>query len=175
MLAVSLLYACSATIPPRAPASASPAASASPVTSLQTVPSGPITRLSAGSDAGHCLGYCHRAFDISAGQMQLSEFAHSNKDKYPDRKIEQPSDPATWQKLIGLADVKAFLALPERVGCPDCADGGAEWLEIQFGKVTRRVTYEPSAGLSQEAPLLAELKNLYNTLHTTGRFQDDLR
>jgi hypothetical protein len=28
------------------------------------------------------------------------------------------------------------------IGCPDCADGGAEWLELGFEKEVKRVTFE---------------------------------
>jgi hypothetical protein len=35
-----------------------------------------------------------------------------------------------WQKMINSIDIKAFYMLPHILGCPDCLDGGAEWLTI---------------------------------------------
>lgn len=36
-----------------------------------------------------------------------------------------------------------FFKLSETIGCPDCADGGAEWVEVEYvsGK-KHRVTFE---------------------------------
>ena len=77
-----------------------------------------------------------------------------------------PTPLSFWQKLQSLADYNAIKDLPERIGCPDCADGGAEWLELSRSNETKRVTFEPPAGLPQQAALLAELKKLYEELNT---------
>jgi len=44
---------------------------------------------------------------------------------------------------INSINTTSFFKLPETIGCPDCADGGAEWLEIILlnGK-KHKVTFE---------------------------------
>ena len=32
--------------------------------------------------------------------------------------------------------------MDEIIGCPDCADGGAEWIEITSGETSHKVTFE---------------------------------
>ncbi|HEY9841983.1 MAG: hypothetical protein ACAI44_04190 [Candidatus Sericytochromatia bacterium] len=169
-LAACLLAACTA------PAvHVAPAASPSPSPSASPTPAPVISRLGFGSDAGLCIGYCHRSIQITAQSMRVVESASQEKEKYPDRIISQPTDAATWQKLVGLADWKVFSALPERIGCPDCADGGADWVELHNGDQSRRVTFEPPAGLPQQAALLTELKRLFQQLYSAGRFQPSPR
>ena len=36
----------------------------------------------------------------------------------------------------------SFFILEERIGCPDCADGGSEWIEILANNKTYKVTFE---------------------------------
>ena len=41
-----------------------------------------------------------------------------------------------------MTDYELFKKLNEIVGCPDCADGGAEWIEIIKGDSKHKVTFE---------------------------------
>ena len=46
--------------------------------------------------------------------------------------------------------MNSFFELPETIGCPDCADGRAEWLEIELmngekHKVTFEYRNEPAS------------------------------
>ena len=36
----------------------------------------------------------------------------------------------------------SFFILDERIGCPDCADGGSEWIEIGTKNKIYKVTFE---------------------------------
>jgi hypothetical protein len=45
-------------------------------------------------------------------------------------------------------NINDFFDLPTTIGCPDCADGGAEWIEIELvdggkHKVTFEYRHEP--------------------------------
>jgi hypothetical protein len=55
---------------------------------------------------------------------------------------ENAISPEEYEDLAGLIDTEAFFRLPETIGCPDCADGGAEWLEIRNGSKVHKVTFE---------------------------------
>ena len=39
-------------------------------------------------------------------------------------------------------DFVVFRNLEEVIGCPDCADGGAEWIEITTKDLNHKVTFE---------------------------------
>ncbi len=49
----------------------------------------------------------------------------------------------SWDSFKKTVDLNDFFSLPEIIGCPDCADGGAEWLEIEdFSGKKYKVTFE---------------------------------
>jgi hypothetical protein len=39
-------------------------------------------------------------------------------------------------------DITEFWNLPDRIGCPDCTDGGAEWIKIEKDGKTKKVVFE---------------------------------
>ena len=48
----------------------------------------------------------------------------------------------TWQQFISLIDFGYFQSLDDVYGCPDCADGSAEFIEIIYDGVAKQVTFE---------------------------------
>jgi hypothetical protein len=50
-------------------------------------------------------------------------------------------DEKIWKSMIHSIDVKEFYKLPNRMGCPDCSDGGAEWLTIATKNKKRKVEF----------------------------------
>lgn len=154
---------------PSASPSSSPSAigSASPQPSSQpSQPATELTQIGYGLSYGFCMGYCDHSLTITPERMRLVHKALREPEKNPEQVIEKPTPPATWQKLTQLASFQTLQSLPERIGCPDCADGGAEWLELQQAEASKRVTFEPQAGLPQQAELLAELRKQYQQLNT---------
>ena len=59
-----------------------------------------------------------------------------------------------------MVDVAAITRLEGVHGCPDCADGGAEWIEIDTGSGPIRVTFEFGDTLPGIGPLQAEIRAL---------------
>ena len=52
--------------------------------------------------------------------------------------------------------------LDDRIGCPDCADGGAEWIEIDSMDGVKRVTFENGQTVNGIEPLVEKLRQLRN-------------
>ena len=65
-----------------------------------------------------------------------------------------------WSTLTAAVDRQRFEALPGTVGCPDCADGGAESLEVVSADWQRRVTFEFGAVMPELQPLLDRVRGL---------------
>ncbi|KQM72799.1 hypothetical protein ASE74_22220 [Pedobacter sp. Leaf216] len=93
-----------------------------------------------GSSFGMCVGYCSNNLLISDLKLTLSK-----------SKNGQPSDTKICSKTISEADINAIkndlnmdkiAALPEVIGCPDCADGGAEWISINADGKQYKITFE---------------------------------
>jgi hypothetical protein len=72
--------------------------------------------------------------------------------------------PEQWQRLVQLIDVATFSRLEPVYGCPDCADGGAEWIEIEQGEQRNRVTFEYNATLDPIAALAEEIRQIRSEL-----------
>ena len=156
-----LLSACGQTQPvpqPTPSATPTPQASATPFTASET-----LSQMAYGLSYGMCLGYCEHRLSVTAERMQL---VHQSRDTetYPEQVIEKITPPETWQRLNRLASFETLQALPDRLGCPDCADGGAAWIELQQDTEMKRVTFEPQDGLPPQAELLAALRALYEEL-----------
>jgi len=52
------------------------------------------------------------------------------------------------------------VATLRRYGCPDCADGGAEWVEISFDTLKHRVTFEFLNEPEELTPIVSALREL---------------
>jgi hypothetical protein len=61
-------------------------------------------------------------------------------------------------------DTAAFRELEGVHGCPDCADGGAEWIQVETAD-PMRVTFEYGVDLDGIEDLQAEIREL------RGRFE----
>lgn len=69
---------------------------------------------------------------------------------------------SSWNYFKEELDLNTFFGFPETIGCPDCADGGAEWIEIELNdgekhKVTFEFHDEPSE-LENYVTRLREMK-----------------
>ncbi len=57
-----------------------------------------------------------------------------------------------------------FQSLDDRIGCPDCADGGAEWVQIDWNNGNKRVTFENRQtvkGIEKLIEKLREMRQIY--------------
>ncbi|MNK41460.1 hypothetical protein D3C87_601230 [compost metagenome] len=117
-----------------------------------------LNSISYGSSFGMCVGYCSNNLLISDLKLTFSK-----------SKNGQTSDTKTCSKTISEADVNAIkndlniekiAALPETIGCPDCADGGAEWIAINADGKQYKITYEYGKAPKELEAAVARLKVL---------------
>lgn len=124
----------------------------------------PLKTIGYGTSYGMCFGYCNHQLTLTETTMRLVHSAHQASEEYPEKVLEKPMSAERWQNLTALADFDTLSALPERVGCPDCADGGAEWIALSESEASHRVTFEPAKGLPQQAELLKALRVIYQQM-----------
>jgi len=143
-LSIVLLTACSLSESPQHPEIA------------QAPDPGDIVSVETGTFYGECVEYCWTELVMRPSTATLVSSAW--KDQPPALTERRQLSAAAWSKLVGVIDKAAFLALPERIGCPDCADGGGEWIEIDFGSTKKRVTFEANKTIPELSRLTAELR-----------------
>jgi hypothetical protein len=86
-----------------------------------------------GTSFGHCMGYCRQEFVVTKNKIvytQIPNLRGAESKSVPVLKQELPISNKQWIDLLKVNDMAAFKQLPNTIGCPDCADGGAEWIEV---------------------------------------------
>ena len=124
---------------------------------------GSVTRISRGTSFGECIGYCRTQLDVTPTQVtvtQLSWDPHS-----PPLVSNGPSSGQTWTELTGAFAGSGFQGLQATYGCPDCADGGAEWVEVEFDDgASKRVTFEYGHAPQALQPAVDELRRIFGSI-----------
>lgn len=123
-------------------------------------PSAPdtVTAIRTTTSFGFCVGYCETTLEIGTDLMSFVE--ESRRGELPTRMRSAPLSSAEWDSLIDALDQRAIERLPDVVGCPDCADGGAESLEVIAADWRKRVTFEHGARMPELQPLLDRVRAL---------------
>ncbi len=94
-----------------------------------------------GSSFGHCRGYCFKETRFRPGTAETLQKGWDTV-QYPTQLGLETIPADLWPKFVAAFAADSFFRSEERIGCPDCADGGAEWLEVRYLDKTHRVTFE---------------------------------
>ena len=112
---------------------------------------------------GFCVGYCRSALEITAERATYRLV--DPRSERPDLERTVPITAAEWLDLRSAVSRSQLEALPTVIGCPDCADGGAESLEVAADGWSRAVTFEYQAPVAQLQPLLDRVRTVRQRLH----------
>jgi hypothetical protein len=119
-----------------------------------------IATIRATTAFGFCVGYCRTSLDITAEQAVFVK--QSLRGELPDVRRTLPITAAEWKGLVDAVDRKRLEALPAVVGCPDCADGGAESVEVVGADWRKGVSFDHGANLTELQPLLGRVRAVRN-------------
>lgn len=113
-----------------------------------------------GTSFGMCAGYCLQEVTMTFAETTARRASSPGmQDRFPNQAETLPTPPGVWAGLEEAADDIALLrTLPDTVGCPDCADGGAEWVQITDGTGTKRVTFEFGKDVPEIRTLIAQAR-----------------
>ena len=115
------------------------------------------TLISSGTSFGECAGYCVRSIEISSGKL-LYRASSWNDPTHPTVDYDSKLSAAEWSELIALVDIETLQSYPDVIGCPDCADGGAEWVKVETADGSKQITFEYGDSLSTIQPLIDHLR-----------------
>jgi len=89
--------------------------------------------------------YCTSRLELSERRAVLTYESREQAPRVQSRDLQ----PGEWQRLVAALDAARLRALPARIGCPDCADGGAETLTVTFADgLSSSVTFEYNQDVS---------------------------
>ncbi len=123
-----------------------------------------VEYLSYGTSFGECLGYCVREIVVS-GDITFTKSGWSIEGSLPDSSCSLVFIKSPLPDYLDDINLDVFLEMDETIGCPDCADGGAEWLELGFENEIKRVSFEymnEPEELKNIIPSLRELMEGFN-------------
>lgn len=128
--------------------------------SVRTTPD-PVLVIRGGSSFGECLGYCWNEIQINPEQTRLiRKFQLPAGPAAPDRLYQRDTDPAVWDQLVELVEFDELQTLESVYGCPDCADGGAEWIEVETATSKKKITFEFGTSVAGAEPLIEAVRTL---------------
>ncbi len=119
----------------------------------------PVYAVRSGTSFGFCQGYCQRELTLTAYSL-IYEAVSWQPELYPAKVSFQKQSPEVWSRVTSLANMRVLSSFPARVGCPDCNDGGAEWIEIEQDGIMKRVTFENGSSLEGLEGLVHYLREL---------------
>ena len=128
-----------------------------------------IQRVNYGTSFGECVGFCRKQLSVTSDSVHFTAFCDACMTPATARKdfVSTPIK-TEWDSIQNRLSTGSFFALPAVIGCPDCADGGAEWLElILINGETHKVTFEygnePTI-LKEYIPILRKLLSKNNLM-----------
>lgn len=96
--------------------------------------------ISRGTNFNNCQDFCHKELKLEAEKITLTTSRNTPPRLKNTLMVARAG--VEYKKVLSTFDVKSFKALPATIGCPDCADGGSEWIEFKSGWKKKRVTFE---------------------------------
>ncbi|NND05588.1 MAG: hypothetical protein HKN87_04340 [Saprospiraceae bacterium] len=125
--------------------------------SKESIDSDAVIRINSGIRYGFCVGYCAHEVEITFETTTYTK-SGTRVDTLPDQSCGGPTEQGEWKSLVDLVD-PAFHRLDSVVGCPDCVDQGAEFIEVITSTCSHVVTFDPT--LKEEIhPLVGSLRDL---------------
>jgi hypothetical protein len=101
--------------------------------------------------------YCSSRLEVSSQEAVRTLESRERPPIVQRRRLDAPQ----WARVAGALDPAGLRALPDVVGCPDCADGGAEGVSVAFADgQTDAVVFEYGADVAGIETLVSELRAL---------------
>jgi hypothetical protein len=113
-----------------------------------------------GTYLGDCLVHCDEEVSAEPERVTYSLTSRVPDADNPDIHAEGAPPPGAWEEIERALDPAALRSLPDRIGLPDAADQGGEFLELSDGDGTKRVDFPRDAEVPEVAPLLAAMRDL---------------
>lgn len=92
-----------------------------------------------GTSFGECIGFCKGSLTLTSEKITCIK---SSWDTLKPIIVSRANDIEDWQNIKSKVNLVIFFSLDSVYGCPDCADGGAEWVRIKSGSKIHKVIFE---------------------------------
>lgn len=124
-----------------------------------------ILKIQYGNSYGNCIGYCWNQYTLDGKTINENRKAtgRGDRSKYPEINESKDLKNSDWENVVKTVNQQKLMELAETIGCPDCADGGAEWISVEFSDGTsKKVTIEAGSKHEDLIELIRLIKNVSN-------------
>ncbi len=122
--------------------------------------------INTGTSFGFCWGYCISELEINSTQATYREYSWNDHPDFPELLLEETLSEFELEEILNAFNFDYFQLLDDVYGCPDCADGGSEWIEISHEDITKRVTFEFYSSIPNHDELVVYLRDLREYFHS---------
>jgi hypothetical protein len=133
--------------------------------SAVTKPNG-IAKVVSTTSFGMCAGYCKTTLTITEKEAVLvrEAWGRGAGANLPTQRHATPLGAQEWADIAAAATSAKIDGLPDVIGCPDCADGGAETLTVVGEGRNKTVKFDHGAALPEAQALLDRVRALRTRL-----------
>jgi len=111
-----------------------------------------------GTSFGFCIGYCKSEMTIRGVNVTFQRSSWQEDTLHPVRETTAVLRMDEWDAIVRSIDFVQLSKLDTIIGCPDCADGGAEWIEVTDAGYHKKVTFEFGKSLPYIQQLVDRLR-----------------
>jgi hypothetical protein len=115
-----------------------------------------IITIKTGTSFGMCMGYCIAEAEITKGKIIFTRSSWISDN--PAKSITDSISGSDWEYLVNSIDINVVKNLNDVYGCPDCADGGSEWIEFTGNDLNKKITFEHGKTVEPINLLIEELR-----------------
>lgn len=128
-----------------------------PTTSTEPDSKSGIISILHGTSFGNCRGYCIKEETYSTSSLFTAQKAWDSTRLKPITKTSSFTS-KEFEVLCNAVDMKKWNSLSERIGCPDCADRGSEYVIITTKKGSKQVVFDAYSNVEEIKELLILLR-----------------
>jgi hypothetical protein len=114
--------------------------------------------IESGQKFGECIVTCYQSLGLN---NQNKTFDFLAFDAHPNERYNFKDDfsEEDWNEILKEINLKEFYKLNSVFGCPDCADGGAEWISIKDALKEHKVIFDYRSEVKGIEKLILLLRN----------------
>ncbi|MGR3809272.1 hypothetical protein [Jiulongibacter sp. NS-SX5] len=118
-------------------------------------------KITTGTFFGECVGRCFQqvTFTTDSPDLIYEVRPYLNGTSNGDLVFEDIISEDERKEIADSFKFSSFLELEDIYGCPDCADGGGEFIEISDGETSHKVTFEYFSTVKGIEKLVTLLRN----------------
>lgn len=116
-----------------------------------------IISITHGTSFGHCRGYCIKEEKYTPTALTYTQRSWDTSKLKP-MSTAYPYTQKDFDALIAKLDLKKWNGLEDRIGCPDCADRGSEYIILETKQGTRKVTFDAYSTVVSLDELLTQMR-----------------